>query len=67
MPSVSNAALTIDQVSQLLNCSYWTAYRLVRAGELPAVKVGKVIRITSADLAAYIESHRYQHTVSQIR
>jgi excisionase family DNA binding protein len=47
--------LTIPQAADRLKVSRNTVYRLISAGELPAVTVGSVQRIAEADLQAYIE------------
>lgn len=47
--------LTIPQVADRLKVSRNTVYRLISAGELPAVTVGSVQRIAEADLQKYIE------------
>lgn len=47
--------LTIPQVAERLKVSRNTVYRLISAGELPAVTVGSVQRIAEADLQKYIE------------
>lgn len=46
------SALTVAQVAERLSVSEKTIYRLVRAGRLPHSRVGRAIRIESADLAA---------------
>ena len=47
---------TIEEVADLLGVTYQLIYRLVRSGELPAVRVGRVSRITGNDLDAYLEN-----------
>jgi excisionase family DNA binding protein len=39
-----------------MRVSNMTVYRLIRAGELPAIRVGKHFRIRENELAAYLES-----------
>ncbi len=48
--------MTIEEVAELLGVTYQLIYRLVRSGELPAVRVGRVYRITGADLDLYLET-----------
>ncbi|HID87447.1 MAG TPA: DNA-binding protein [Anaerolineae bacterium] len=51
--------LTVDQVAEILQVSRTTVYRRIRAGVLPAVKLGhRQVRIRQEDLEAYIEAHR---------
>ncbi len=47
--------MTIEEVAELLGVTYQLIYRLVRSGELPAVRLGRVYRITGSDLDAYLE------------
>jgi excisionase family DNA binding protein len=50
---VSDADLTLHEAAELLGVHYMTAYRYVRLGVLPAVKVGGTWQVTSADLHAF--------------
>ena len=46
--------LTVAEVAQVLRVSNMTVYRLIKAGELPALRVGKNYRIREPDLEAYL-------------
>ena len=46
--------LTVAEVSAVLRVSNMTVYRLIKAGELPALRVGKNYRIREADLATFL-------------
>ena len=46
--------LTVAEVAQVLRVSNMTVYRLIKAGELPALRVGKNYRIREGDLEAYL-------------
>jgi len=48
--------LTVREVAETMRVSNMTVYRLIRAGELPAIRVGKHFRIRENELAAYLES-----------
>jgi excisionase family DNA binding protein len=48
--------LTVREVAETMRVSSMTVYRLIRAGELPALRVGKHFRIRENDLNAYLES-----------
>lgn len=48
--------LTAAEVADRLRVSTMTVYRLIRSGELPAVRVGRNYRVREADLAAYLEA-----------
>lgn len=47
--------LTVAEVAETLRVSTMTVYRLVRSGEIPAVRVGRNYRIRRSDLDAYLE------------
>lgn len=46
--------LTAAEVADQLRVSTMTIYRLIRRGELPAVRVGRNYRVRAADLDAYL-------------
>ncbi|NNE74173.1 MAG: helix-turn-helix domain-containing protein [Acidimicrobiales bacterium] len=48
--------LTVAEVANLMRVSTMTVYRLIKAGDLAAVRVGKSYRITEDDVDAYIAS-----------
>ena len=50
--------LTVAEVAELLRVSNMTVYRLLKAGELPSVRIGKSFRVREDDLDAYL-AHRY--------
>lgn len=50
--------LTLEDVAELLGVNYQLIYRLVRAGELPAIRLGRVYRVTEEDLDAYLEAKK---------
>ena len=45
---------TVAEVAAVLRVSNMTVYRLIKAGELPALRVGKNYRIRSDDLDAFL-------------
>jgi len=53
---MSDQLLTAAEVADHLRVSTMTVYRLVRRGELPAVRVGRNYRVRAADLAAYLDN-----------
>jgi excisionase family DNA binding protein len=53
---MSDRLLTANEVADLLRVSTMTVYRLIRAGELPAVRVGRNYRVRSGDLDRYLEA-----------
>lgn len=46
--------LTVAEVAQLMRVSTMTVYRLIKAGDLASVRVGKSYRIREDDVDAYI-------------
>jgi excisionase family DNA binding protein len=46
--------LTAAEVADQLRVSTMTIYRLIRRGELPAVRVGRNYRVRSEDLERYL-------------
>ena len=48
--------LTVKEVAALLRVSGMTAYRLIKRGDLVALRVGRSYRVRSSDLAEYIKS-----------
>lgn len=47
--------LTVAEVAELLRVSTMTVYRLIRSGELPAVRVGRNYRVRQRDLDGYLQ------------
>jgi excisionase family DNA binding protein len=50
--------LTVQEVAKLIRVSSMTVYRLIKAGDLPAVRVGRSFRVRDVD--AYLESRYTQ-------
>lgn len=48
--------LTVAEVADLLRVSSMTVYRLIRNGELPAVRVGRSYRVSEDDLQSYLQA-----------
>jgi excisionase family DNA binding protein len=47
---------TVSEVARRLRVSNMTVYRLVKAGQLPAVRVGRGYRIREDDVLTYLEN-----------
>jgi excisionase family DNA binding protein len=45
---------TVAEVAEVMRVSNMTVYRLIKSGELPALRVGKGIRIFEADLDQFL-------------
>jgi excisionase family DNA binding protein len=48
-----------------MRVSNMTVYRLIKSGQLPAIRVGKNFRIRARDLAAYLDAGSTRVTGSQ--
>ena len=46
--------LTVQEVADLMRVSTMTVYRIIKAGELPAVRVGRSFRVRDEDVDAYL-------------
>jgi excisionase family DNA binding protein len=52
---MSDNLLTAAEVADRLRVSTMTVYRLIRRGELPAVRVGRNYRVREPDLEAFLD------------
>ena len=51
--------LTVHEVAGIMRVSNMTVYRLIRAGELRAARVGRGYRIRESELDAYLDRGAY--------
>ena len=51
---VARALLTVAEVATIMRVSNMTVYRLIKAGELPAIRVGKNYRIRESEVDRYL-------------
>jgi excisionase family DNA binding protein len=51
--------LTVGEVAGLMRVSNMTVYRLIKAGDLPAIRVGKNFRIRRSDVESYLGDRSY--------
>ena len=54
-PFVTGGLLTVAEVAMAMRVSNMTVYRLIKSGELPAVRVGKGYRIRGSELQRFLE------------
>jgi len=47
--------LTVPQTAERLGLGRSTVYEFIRSGELPSLRVGRLRRITAADLDAFVK------------
>ena len=50
--------LTVQEVADLMRVSTMTVYRIIKSGELPAVRVGRSFRVRDVDVDTYL-GYRY--------
>ncbi|MDP9405131.1 MAG: helix-turn-helix domain-containing protein [Actinomycetota bacterium] len=55
-PLGGDRLLTVAEVADHMRVSNMTVYRLIKAGTLPAIRVGKNYRIRARDLSAYLDA-----------
>jgi excisionase family DNA binding protein len=51
--------LTVEQAADFLQVHKITVYRYIREGTLPAVKLGKMYRLFSRDVEAFLQAMRH--------
>lgn len=52
--ALGGTLLTVAEVAGVLRVSSMTVYRLIKAGEIPALRIGKNYRIRERDLETYL-------------
>ena len=56
---VTGGLLTVAEVAGAMRVSNMTVYRLIKAGDLPAIRVGKNFRIRRSDVESYLGDRSY--------
>lgn len=46
--------LTVGEVCEAMRVSNMTVYRLIKSGELPAIRLGKTYRVLESDVEGYL-------------
>jgi excisionase family DNA binding protein len=59
-PFVGDRLLTVAEVAATMRVSNMTVYRLIKAGDLPALRVGKNYRIRESDVDRYLSERSVQ-------
>ena len=49
--------LTVGEVADVMRVSNMTVYRLIKSGQLAAIRVGKNYRIRRSDIDRYLTGH----------
>lgn len=52
--------MSLEDVADLLGVTYQLIYKLVRTGELPAIRLGKLYRVSREDLDLYLTNNKSQ-------
>jgi excisionase family DNA binding protein len=55
-PSVEHRLLRADEVARRLAIGKATAYQLMAGGQLPAIRIGKSVRVSERALNAWIDA-----------
>lgn len=50
--------LTVTQVAEYLQLNKLTIYKYIREGMIPAVRIGRVIRVRTEDVARFLETQK---------
>lgn len=56
--SIETKYMSLEEVADFLGVTYQLIYRLVRSGELPAVRLGKLYRVSREDLDVYLDKSK---------
>ena len=62
-----NKSLSTQEVADILHVSKSTVYDLIRRGEIHSYKIGRKVRFTQDDVAAYIARSRHEHSTMPIK
>jgi excisionase family DNA binding protein len=57
--SLGDRLLMVREVAELMRVSNMTVHRLIKAGDLPAIRVGKNFRIRRSDVGSYLGDRSY--------
>ena len=52
----SDRLMTVAEVAATMRVSNMTVYRLIKAGDLPALRVGKNYRVRESDVEKYLSA-----------
>jgi len=57
--------LTLREVQEMLSIGRTKAWQLVASGEVPAVKIGRSVRVSRKELEGWLEEQRYLDVAQQ--
>lgn len=55
--SSSRQFLTVQELADIMRVSEMTVYRLIRDGSIPALRIGKHLRVASDDFDRFLQSN----------
>ena len=58
---------TVSEAADALHLHPSTLRRLIRAGDLPVVRIGAAIRLEAEELRRFIDAHRFRRVVTALR
>jgi len=64
-PFLGHRLLTVAEVARTMRVSNMTVYRLIKSGQLAAVRVGKNYRIRESDVDRYLSERSVRVEVSE--
>lgn len=56
--AMDNGYLTVEEVAKMMNVSRSWVYNKVKAGSIPHVRIGSMIRFAESDIMGWIEEHK---------
>lgn len=59
-PFSADRLLTVSEVAATMRVSNMTVYRMIKSGELSALRVGKNYRVRESELESYLSHHSVQ-------
>ncbi|MCD6536607.1 MAG: helix-turn-helix domain-containing protein [Thaumarchaeota archaeon] len=57
--------LSPKQAAEELGVSIWSIYRLIRKGDLVAIRVGRLLRIPESSLEAFLDLKRVRVSLTE--
>jgi excisionase family DNA binding protein len=59
-PFIGDRLLTVGEVADVMRVSNMTVYRLIKSGQLGAIRVGKNYRIRESEVDRYLQERSVQ-------
>ena len=65
MEKMPDRLLSPKQAAEELGVSIWSIYRLIRKGDLVAIRVGRLLRIPESSLEAFLDLKRVRVSLTE--